>query len=401
MKFSTTVQEFRDAYALTTNTLDRKKATSGAELYIQAIDKDPSRVILFSSDGMALTVVRMNAEVQTAGAALLYFKDMGTSLAALPPTAELTFANSGNRLQMRSQFFRPSCPINADGFSMRQELLNAIPFAKKPVLTISSAKLLDCLERTAAFASHEDQLDQMFLHQVLLISRDGWMEAYATNSKVAAKARIAEEGVTAGFSIEIPVHSVAPLARILNSVANTQVQVIVKNNEATGKPSWLYFRIGAVMFGTALMDGSLPSSVDQIEEKVGETKSSVSLDRKQLLDMLTRCTPFIAARQELALSLAGNVLTVYNDTGEKLDQMEGSGNVCEETCEVTISRDWVYGAVKAMKDASLTLNFSKLSHKFVWMSSGDDTVGRSFFLITTKVEAKKNLAPVTEEKAAA
>jgi len=395
VKLSTTVQQFRDAYVLVSNTLDKKKS-AGGELFIQAIEttpKAPSRALLFSSDGMALTVLRLDAKVKQAGAALLYFKDFGASLSALPPTADLAFSMQANRLQLKSDHFRPSCPVNAAGFTMRQELLKAIPFGKAPAIIVSSSKLLDCLERTAAFASRDDQLDQLFLHQVLLVSRKGALEAYSTNSKVAAKARIEDAEITEGFSMEIPVHSVGSLVRILGSYPDTPVSIITRNNEATGEPAWLYFRCGYAMFGTALMEGSLPSKIDQVEAMVGKSKASVTLDRKAFLDMLTRCTPFIAAREELSLSLSKQTLTVYNDVGEELDRMDGANNECEEICEVTLSRDWVAGAVKAMKDQELVLHFSQAQKKAIWLTSGKDDTGRSFYLITTKVEAKKNLAP--------
>ena len=397
MKFSTTVKEFRDAYMLVCGTLDKKKDAPGSELYIQAI-ATPPRVLLFSTDGMALTVKRLDAKVAVEGSALCVFKDMGAALAALQPGDKITFEIKGNRLHVRCGFFRPTCSINAAGLTLRKELLQSIPFKSEPAITLSSEKLRGCLERTMMFAAAK-QLDQASRDQVLIVSLDGAIETYATNSKVVAKARHLDADVKAGFSMPVPMHGVVPLVHMLASMDDTQVRLIVRLNEATGKPSWLYFQAGPSVLGVALMDGGLPSNIHKSEDLVGEVRASLTMNRESLLNMLTRCTPFIAERAELSISLDKNILTVYDQIGDPLDKLKGTGADDAESCEVTLSKDWFQGAVKAMSaDQEVTLYFGKTARKIVWLKGGADDTGRSFYLIGVKVEAKKNLAPVKPEE---
>src|SRR5438105_3638052 len=107
MKFTCNVADFREAYAMASHTLDRSKTAESTKLLLVQAGK--GRVLVFSTDCIAASLVKVKAEVAEQGTVLTDPKEIGKTLANLEDEDTLEFHLKDGRLQFRCGNFKPRC----------------------------------------------------------------------------------------------------------------------------------------------------------------------------------------------------------------------------------------------------------------------------------------------------
>lgn len=298
------IAQLRDAIGQASHTLDTKAASIGSYVFLIARQAKPSGqtvgleskslLLIYTSNlGLARTLLKVEAEVEKDGIALIQPKLLQAILASLPDedNIELTLSPSGSKLQVKYEQIKSEIAVHADSAKM-STVLSTIPSLSQPDLTVSAQTLVDAISRTVFCTAMgaNSVADGAWLSNVFLEAGDSSLVATATNKIIAGKAEIHDQLVTGGFTGGIHRDALVALKAILSKHKGEEVTIACATSKE-GNTNEILFRFSDVVLGVRQLATPYPKKVAGVFTVPSAFKTA-TVNRKQFAGVFTRLTAF-------------------------------------------------------------------------------------------------------------
>jgi DNA polymerase III sliding clamp (beta) subunit (PCNA family) len=309
MKLKTKAGEFFEALTQAAITIGKREDLPSSWLYMYTLgekDKGNQRLLMFSTDMIAKTLVSLPVEVETLGSVTIRPRLLTDFLYNLPEEeeVELSASNSGN-LDFKSSLGK-GMVLGGAGDPGIKSLVDTMPFKEKPLFEMEADKLTEMIARTefCTTASRTIAMSGVNLKTV----QDGYV-AEATDGNILAVAYSKDEKSPGpGHQALIPGYGLAFLKSLLSRAKEELVQVVFDKGE-DGKPTKVFFKFARVFFGVSLLTEPFPNPNLALEQAHKIAGSSFKIDYNILRQALQRAIPF-ADDGKIKIVLKGNTLSL-------------------------------------------------------------------------------------------
>lgn len=362
------------------HTLDTKAASVGSWLYIIArkakvspAGEDKSKVLLYTTDmGLTRTLLRIPAEVEKDGEAIVPPKLLASILSGLPDdeSIELALSPSGSKLQVKYASLKSEVAVHADA-PKTAEVLKTIPFNAKPDTTVPASALVDAINRTLFCTATNDGAisEGPWLSSVHLATGDSSLVAIATNRIIAGQAEVLEGTIKAGYAGGVHRNALIALKALLAKRKEEEVTITNVSNQS-GQSNESLFRFSDVILGVRQLSKPYPAAVAKVFN-IPESFRAARIHRKILLGVFGRLSAF-AEKSSFTISFSGDKATletrgfnsIFQEQVALVEKIEGP------VVKVGLSISDVTNVLTSMQSEDVVIRFHT-SDDHVHMQEGD------------------------------
>jgi DNA polymerase III sliding clamp (beta) subunit (PCNA family) len=302
MKFTVKVGDLKEALNIVSTTVDKRDSSETNKIYVESKKSDGvQRVIIFSTDSIGRTLMRINATVEEEGSWLLSPRNALAMITGFGDDELISFTankskSAGHLAQIEVKVGKAKSKITGStALDTMKLFLTMMPITKKETAIIPLKVLSDLFGQTGSFVMRQGQVEdrQGFRNLQLTISSEGYT-ALSTNTQVIARAQYKTNLENQKDKVFlIPVKALPELIKILSRSKldkETEVVKLIYNNGEGESPTQLYFRFKDVVYGTSLGPARFPD-IANVMDKL-QKGAEVMVDRKKLADNLVRCKSF-------------------------------------------------------------------------------------------------------------
>jgi DNA polymerase III sliding clamp (beta) subunit (PCNA family) len=259
MKVKVNVLDLREGLAQAAITLDKRKYMGAPLIYMLARKTEKAqRLLIYTSDGMAESLVRLECEVLEDGEVAMEPSRLQYLLGMAPAeeTAQLALTSKGNQIGLKiGKGTQSKMAVNSTASKMLEEIKH-LPITKEPDLLIKAEGFREVLERTQNFTSGE--ADKLNLQSVVIQTGEAGYEALASDGKVLARVSVDDENVKGKkVAFRIPHISIPALRKVLDRNKKSVLKVIF-DRTPEGEPQRMYVRTDNTVYGTTLSAEPFP-----------------------------------------------------------------------------------------------------------------------------------------------
>lgn len=260
MKVKINVGELREGLAQAGITLDKRKYQGAPLVSILAKKADNAqRLLMYTSDGMAESLIRLTAEVTDEGECAIEPSRLIHLLSLAPgnETAALALTPKGNQLSLKIKGTQSKMAVNGTVGQLLEQIKH-LPINKPADLLIRATGFREILERTQHFTSQD--ASQCNLHSVVIQTAATGYEGLASDSVVLARVSVEDENATGKTeTFRIPAQSIPALRKVLDRNKGNVLKLIFDRDE-NQNPRRLFVRTDNTVYGTTLSSESFPNT---------------------------------------------------------------------------------------------------------------------------------------------
>ena len=311
MKASVSISDLRDALSVASLTLSKRLGSSdNALLYLSArkTATGTGGLYLFSFDGIARTMVKISAAVETEGRTVINPTNLIGSLSKVIKDGQLTLTQGEKKdsLSVTGAGRKMKFPASGE-LENFEALLKAMPLSSQENFIISATTFKQLIRQSAPFVDRPDKEDAANFNRgdtnLLIKAKPEGYEACATEGNALAIIQVKDASVSSNATdLKIPIRSVLNLKNMLEKMKGQDIRVII-GTDASGENCQLYLRTDNIFYGTVL-----DSSKFRDYERVMKLKAShhIRMPKEHFQGLVQNAAPFVGK-----LKNDDNVLVFY------------------------------------------------------------------------------------------
>lgn len=291
-------------------------------MYAYALGEKDQRLLLFSTDMVAKTLVSLPVKVDRVGETTIRPKLLVDLLHNLPKEEEVELGvAAGGNLDFKCALGKGK--IYASGDTSLKSLITDMPFKESPAFEIGAGDLADLISRTEFCTTETRQLIMSAIN--LKTVENGFIAEAADGNIVAVSFVKDDKSPGPGKSAAIPSYGLLYLKGLLSRNRDGTVQVVFDKGP-DGQPNKVYFKFAGVFFGMSLIAQKFPdiNTVMDAAKSVKGPEFRIAYDT--LRQVIQRAIPF-SEDGKVRLGFKDNKLSVVtrgSATGRFEASVEGS-----------------------------------------------------------------------------
>lgn len=293
MKFSINAKELKDALALTNASVDKRRDQATSVLYLHA-HKKTGNLLLFSTDGICRTMLKLEAEITQAGETCVDHALFQRLISTIPPQQTITCdlrGESARRFHVSSGPIRGKLPEPTANMELIRSWLQMMPIddQNQVVMSVPAEAVCTLVHKIGPFVMHDGDEDKF---KKLRIKASGKrLIAESTNRSVLA---FASEPIETSFDtpaeVTFPSRGLDPLERALRWANSDQADIISYVPNGQTEPTAIYIRTDNLCFGIST-NGLTPPNIEPLMTQFKPTLE-IEVDKQSFSEAINRSAGF-------------------------------------------------------------------------------------------------------------
>jgi len=300
---------------------------------------------LFSFDGIARTMVKIQANVEEDGKTVINPTNLIGSLSKVVRDGELTLTQGEKKDKLSITGTGRKMQFAASGeMDNFEQLIRSMPLAQAETFTVSASTFKSLIRQSAPFVDRPDKDNSTGFNRgdtnLLIKATANGYEACATEGNALAVIQVKDTAVSAqAEDLRIPIRSVLNLKNMVEKMKGENIRVII-GRDSSNEPNALFLRTDNVFYGTALDGAKFRDYQKILNMPISHT---VTLPKANFQALISNATPFTGGLQEVD----GLLVMLIGKT--KIKTTAGKGTeTFEEESEVTPVK-WPEGPEGALR----------------------------------------------------